>query len=101
MKSGKVPVKFVFSDDVSETTITIQADDTSEDIAAKLRRVLELEGEVPPPFPVAFVPPAVPIRTKEELGPLFDAAGAEAELTGRTASGNGWASSDIEKLPEM
>lgn len=94
MKSGKVPVKFVFSDDVSETVITVFSDDPSEVIAAKLQRVLELEGYA-----------ATPQRAPEPvtLGTLFTPADRAAQDERMAqAQPMGWGEdTDIEQLPEM
>ena len=98
MKTGsKTPVRFVFSDLISETTITIQPDDESADIAAKLRRVLELEGghtaviqnsrHLPPPAPVPVFTPA-------------DREATEARVRATEESLNGWNAVDIDALPE-
>lgn len=97
MKTGsKTPVRFTFSDDVSETVITVFSDDPSEVIAAKLRRVLELEGEVPPPFPVALTPPT---RSGEPSFTPADRAAYDERLKG--AGVMGWGEGiDIDSLPE-
>jgi len=97
MKTGsKAPVRFVFSDDVSETTITIQTDDPSEVVAAKLRRVLELEGVTAGAMLLNNV--------KERLAqtPEFtpaDRAAYDERMT--QAQPLGWGEGvDIESLPE-
>lgn len=94
MKTGsKTPVRFVFSDSVSETTINIQPDDPSDTIKAKLQRVLELEGYA-----------AAPQRAPEpvSLGTLFtpaDRAAYDERMT--QAQPSGWGEGvDIESLPE-
>lgn len=115
MKTGsKTPVKFVFSDDVSETTINIQPDDPSDTIRAKLQRVLELEGEaaglrarttatmlgVSPDdlrLPVRQ-PGAALSAARETFEPLWDAAEAEKRLAAQQTVG--WETADLDALPE-
>lgn len=98
MKTGsKTPVRFIFSDDVSETTITIAPDDDSGAIAAKLQRVLELEGVALPTAPPAPVAPGV---TLANIFTPADRAATEVRLA--QAQPQGWgADVDVEKLPEM
>lgn len=96
MKTGsKTPVRFVFSDDVSETTITIQTDDDSDIIAAKLQRVLELEGG----YTTVVVDG---MRTQPYAEAAFtpaDRAAYEERMT--QAQPLGWGEGvDIESLPE-
>lgn len=96
MKTGsKTPVRFIFSDDVSETTVTVQPDDSSEDIAAKLQRVLELEGvALPTVLPARMISvPAAPVFT------AADRAATEERL--KQAQPMGWGEdTDVENLPE-
>jgi hypothetical protein len=54
---GRNPAKFRFSDGLSETVVVLQPDDDSETLAAKLQRVLELEGIAPPAAPPALIYP--------------------------------------------
>lgn len=92
---GRTPVRFVFSDDVSETTVTIQPDDPPDEIAAKLRRVLELEGMRAP-----SLPPGVPAYAAPDVQfTPADRAATEERL--KAASPMGWGEGvDIEDLPE-
>lgn len=102
MKVGsgaKAPVRFVFSDEVSETTVTLYQDDPPEVIRAKLQRVLELEGyaatpqRLPAPISAAQ-PPVEPTFTPA------DRAATEARL--QDAQAMGWnGDMDIDKLPEQ
>lgn len=96
MKTGsKTPVRFTFSDDVSETTITIAPDDESGVIAAKLQRVLELEGVALPSAPQARM---VSVPAQPEFT-AADRAATEARL--KAANPQGWGEGvDIENLPE-
>lgn len=101
MKVGsgaKAPVRFVFSDDVSETTVTLYQDDPPDVVRAKLQRVLELEGGMPSPAPQAPVtPPAAP---QEPTFTPADRAATEARL--QDAQAMGWNGDiDIDKLPEQ
>jgi hypothetical protein len=99
MKVGggaKAPVRFVFSDDVSETTVTLQGDDNSATIVAKLQRVLELEGGQVTARAVAAFAAQPP-----EFGPLFDAAGAEKEVTAQPVGWERLAADGGEDLPVM
>ena len=96
MKTGsKTPVRFVFSDDVSETTINIQPDDPSDTIRAKLQRVLDMEagGGLPVRQPGAALSAA-----KETFEPLWDAAEAEKRLAAQQTVG--WETADLDALPE-
>lgn len=96
MKAGKAPVKFVFSDDVSETNIIIQPDDPSDIIKAKLQRVLELEDAKSVPD---FVKTAGAVLATGHFTPA-DRAATEQRL--KAASPMGWGEGvDIEDLPEM
>lgn len=96
MKTGsKTPVRFVFSDDVSETTITIQPDDDSRTVAAKLQRVLDMEhgtgGYVSPPH-------LIPTALQTDFTP---ADRAEYEQRLLEARPMGWGEGvDIDSLPE-
>lgn len=92
MKTGsKTPVRFIFTDGISETTVTISPDEPSEDIAAKMRRVLELERphEAARLMVTGAIGPDVlrPAAEPPEFGPLFDAAGAEQAVTAQPV---GW-----------
>jgi hypothetical protein len=96
---SKTPVKFRWEDDLSETVVVIQPDDSSETVQAKLQRVLELEtGRSLPvrPLGAAPGPPQRPQFTPA------DRAAEEARLAGVQAMG--WnedlSESDIENLPE-
>lgn len=95
MKTGsKAPVRFTFSDDVSETTITIAPDEESGSIAAKLQRVLELEGVRPASAIQGMAASMVPQAL------LADRAATEERLA--QVQPQGWSKNvDIEQLPEM
>jgi hypothetical protein len=102
MKTGsRAPVRFVFSDDVSETTITIQADDDSAAIAAKLQRVLDLEK--PHTYAAILATGAVGANAfRAPESPAFtpaDRAAEEARLAG--VQPMGWTEhADLDSLPE-
>jgi len=95
MKTGsKTPVKFTFSDDVSETVITVFSDDPSEVIAAKLQRVLELEGYAATPQRAPL-----PIASGEPSFTPADRAAYDERL--ERAGVMGWGEDiDIDSLPE-
>lgn len=92
---SKTPVKFTFSDDVSETVITVFSDDPSDIIAAKLQRVLELEGG----YTTVVING---VRTQPYTEPSFtpaDRAAYDERLKG--AGVMGWGEDiDIDSLPE-
>lgn len=92
--SNKNPIRFIFSDLISETTVTISPDDDSGEIAAKLQRVLELENAQRLPY---RQPGAALTAAKEEFEPLLDVAAAEAAVKAQPV---GWESFDVEDLPE-
>ncbi|MGN6128503.1 MAG: hypothetical protein ACTHON_18245 [Humibacter sp.] len=111
MKVGsgaKAPVRFVFSDDVSETTVTLQGDDDSATVVAKLQRVLELEGASARPSAEALEEwrrqailaqmPEIPEFVKE---PLFDATGAEEAAKKQPVGWEKLAADGGEDLPVM
>lgn len=91
----KNPVKFQWTDALSETAVVLSPDDDSDTIAAKLRRILDLEagGGLPVRQPGAALAAA-----KEDFGPLFDAAAAEQQLMARQKTG--WEALAVEDLPE-
>lgn len=97
--SGRNPAKFEWTDDVAETTVTIQPDDTSEVIQAKLQRVLDLEAGQGLPI---RAPGAALMAAKETFEPLIDAVAAERRVAAQGAMG--WnadlTDGDIESLPE-
>jgi hypothetical protein len=99
MKTGsKSPVRFVFSDDVSETTITIQADDASDAIRAKLQRVLELEE----PGVRARIQSTGLVNPSEARAPFTAADRAATEARLAQAQPQGWGKDvNIEELPEF
>lgn len=100
MKTGaKGPVRFVFSDKVSETTVTLQSDDDSATVVAKLQRVLELEGGAAAARLLALGAPPAPGEFTRE--PLFDAAGAEAAVTAQPIGWEALAADGGEDLPVM
>jgi hypothetical protein len=91
------PVRFEFSDGISETSVTVQPDDDSGTIAAKLRRVLELEGGYTAAIQNSrFLPPAAAPEA-----PAFtpaDRAATEERLA--KADAMGWESTNVDTLPE-
>lgn len=98
--AGRNPARFEFDDGVSQTTVTVQPDDDAGTVAAKLRRVLELEGGLRGVLQNArYLPPAAPPET-----PVFTAADRAAVNTAMTqaqqALSTGWESVDLDKLPE-
>lgn len=90
---SKTPIKFRWEDDLAETVVVIQPDDSSEVIMAKLQRVLELEGHANTPqrIPLPIAPEA------SAFGPA-DRAALEADLA--KAQPMGWETTDTETLPE-
>lgn len=114
MKTGsKTPVKFIRADDVSETVITVFTDDPSDVIAAKLQRVLELEGGYttvvvngvrtqPYTEPDARIDWDNPPQPAPNVGTRFtpaDRAAYDERLKGAQAMG--WGEDiDIDSLPE-
>lgn len=92
---SKTPVRFEFSDGVSETTVTLALDDDTDALRAKLQRVLDLEagGGLPLRQPGAALQAA-----RESFEPLYDSAEAERRLTAQGPMG--WNDVDLDKLPE-
>lgn len=93
---NKTPVRFEWTDALSETAVVLSPDDDSDTIRAKLERIIELEaGQALP----VRVPGAALRAAKEDFEPLFDAEGAEA-----LAAKVGWEAladdTDVENLPE-
>lgn len=90
--AGRNPAKFLFTDGVSETTVTITPDDEPDTVRAKLQRVLELEGyaDTPQraPLPISMEPAFTPA----------DRAAYEERLA--KAESMGWESTDVDALPE-
>lgn len=98
MKTGsKTPVRFTFEDGVSETTVTLQPDDDSGTLAAKMRRVLELEGGQTAAIQNSrFLPPAAALDQPEFTA--ADRAATEARL--KAVSPLGWETANTDLLPE-
>jgi hypothetical protein len=103
MKVGtgaKAPVRFIFSDQVSETTVTVYGDDEPDTLRAKLQRVLDLEDSqgLPVRQPGAALSAAM---AAEPQFTAADRAAEEARLAGVQAMG--WAEDgpDIADLPEV
>lgn len=99
--AGKNPAKFIFNDGVSETTVTIQPDDTPDAVRAKLQRVLELEAP-------QRLGAAVAAGVRDMQAPPVaaftpaDRAAEEARLKGVTTHGwNEDAGDDLAELPEV
>lgn len=93
--AGRNPAKFVNDDGMSETTVTIQPDDSPEVVQAKLLRVLELDGyaAAPQPSPPAQAPQA-PVFTPA------DRAATDARMEAASAA-MGWTEdADFDNLPE-
>jgi hypothetical protein len=96
MKTGsKAPVKFIFDDGISETTVIVSPEESPKAIAAKLQRVLELEG-------VAL--PTAPPAQQVTLGNIFtpaDRAATEERMREAQRGLNGWNEHvNVEDLPE-
>lgn len=93
---NKTPVRFEWTDDLSETAVILSPDDDSETLRNKLQRVLELETGQPLPM---RVPGAALKAVETDFPELFDAAGAEAQ-----AAKVGWEGlaegDEAENLPE-
>lgn len=93
--TSKTPVKFLWSDSLSETAVILSPDDDSETLRDKLQRVLELTGEVLP----TRQPGAALTAAQAEFPPLFPAAEAEAAVLAQQALG--WSEDmDLDALPE-
>jgi hypothetical protein len=75
---NKTPVRFEWTDQLSETSVHISPDDDSDTIRAKLQRVLELETGGPLPV---RVPGAALAAARETFEPLLDVAAMEAAAT--------------------
>jgi hypothetical protein len=98
MKTGsKAPVKFVFDDGISETTVVVSPEESSKAIATKLQRVLELEGVILPPAPPA---PESQVTLKNIFTPA-DRAAMDQRMQQAQQGLNGWNGNvNIEDLPE-
>lgn len=89
---NKTPVRFEWTDALSETAVILSPDDDSDTIRAKLERIIQLEAGLPVRRPGAALAAA-----QAEFPELFDAEGAEAQ-----AAKVGWSAlaDDPESLPE-
>lgn len=94
---SKTPVKFEFTDGLSETTVSLQPDDDTETVRAKLQRVLDLEAGQGLP---TRQPGAALQAAQAEFPPLYDAQAAEAALAAKGAMGWDETELDIDTLPE-
>lgn len=96
---SKTPVRFEWSDKLSETTVTLSPDDDSETIQAKLQRILSLEDSQG--LPVRQPGAALAAAVLADFPPLFDASALEAELASQGGA-LGWSTPvDIDTLPEV
>lgn len=93
--TSKTPVKFLWSDALSETAVVLSPDDDDMTLRDKLQRVLELSGDRLP----VRQPGAALAAAQVEFPPLWDAEAAEAALAKKTGW-EGLADIDIEDLPE-
>lgn len=91
---NKTPVRFEWTDALSETAVILSPDDDSDTIRAKLERIIQLEAGQG--LPVRR-PGAALAAAQAEFPELFDAEGAEAQ-----AAKVGWSAlaDDATDLPE-
>lgn len=102
--TNKTPVKFTWSDALSESNVVVSPDDDSDTIVAKLQRVLELENGPTAPKTLVF-PPGV--RAPLPADPVFtptDREAMDARLEGVKVMGwneDAAAGGGLEDLPEI
>jgi hypothetical protein len=97
MKTGsKAPVKFVFDDGISETTVVVSPEESPKAIVAKLQRVLELEGAAS----AGRANPRPQVAPENPFTPA-DRAAMDQRMQQAQAGLNGWNENvNIEDLPE-
>lgn len=100
--TNKTPVKFTWSDALSESNVVVSPDDDSDTIAAKLQRVLELEGGRP--AGAGVVDALVAMRQQAPVFTPTDREAMDARLEGVKVMGwneDAAAGGGLEELPEI